>query len=309
MEAETVAERMTVGDNKGEFVADDKITIQLTDGAPVRIVTANWPILTQAFMPIYTLNPHVEDCGLFEAIKREMSNVMEEAIDILGHLHVVIRKHADGRTLLYARTGSNVAEQCTVGLGGALLRPEEELAGAIGQYAGRFISMFGGCSVDAPRKLLEACLAGLPPENLDDDKTVKNDSEVIVLMGGRAVQVSRAEWPSISEVKTPLSCSFREPWNMPENGVFYSLKTFGHESLVVKSHHDGVSIVYGYRHYGGEQENKRLATFNIFNPRGGEIVAAGDDLPAAIKRVGTALGLLDLTIMSCVNGLPAQDLD
>lgn len=310
----------TVGDATGSTATDQKITIHLTDRAPVLISEASWPILTQAVMPIYRIDPRKPDCCLIDAIKAslECPEVMISScaddfvngqpeytqdcfITVLSQLHVILRRHNDGRVLLYGvrKTPQNANVNLSDSLGGELLNSDKNLPTVLKKHAKAFIDMCGGACGDALQKLVETCLAGLPPEILDDDKAVKADSGVIVLTGPRPVRISSQEWPIITEAKTLLTYLFYE--NEYAEGV---QQTFGHERLAVRQHHDGKALVYGYLRFEGWPEQ-----FNIFNDRGGTLVETGSDLAAAIKQVGTALHLQAETIRACVNGLPAQELE
>lgn len=312
---EMATEQAVENDEAQHAVPDGRITIHLTARPPVRIKESDWPILAQAAMPLYRIYSHGP--SLFNAVKASLEapekindddpeNVWLEQIrcvHILCWVQLTVRRHADGRILLYGlRTKADAQENSLADeVGGELLASDKALKDALMKNAKSFIAMCGGCCEDAPRKLAEAVLSQLPPKNVDADGTVKADSGVIVLHGGAPVQLSRTEWPLIAEAKTPLIyapfCCQGE-WDG-------CTQPYGYERLAVRQRHDGEAVVYGGLLY----EDEWAAQFNIFNPRGGELVSAGKDLAAAIKRVGTELGLCDETIRVCVNGLPAQDLD
>ncbi|MEI6973001.1 MAG: hypothetical protein WCL44_15970, partial [bacterium] len=188
-----------------EPVTAGKITICLTDHAPVRIVAADWPVLTQAFMNLYRLNPKFDlsGCSLSEAIQHDYMEMRGEYYsgnsDYLlqvGVIGVGVRRHQDGRALLYGLNlhVSHLPKEVTAlascsytGLGGRLLQPEADLREAVSTGAAAFVNMLGGGFAEAPLRLAEACLSRMPPEDLDDDRTAKPDSEVIVLSGGHPV--------------------------------------------------------------------------------------------------------------------------
>jgi hypothetical protein len=127
---------------------------------------------------------------------------------------------------------------------------------------------------------------------------------VVVLTGGKSLKISPEVWPIISEARENINyASYRGADGMFEDD--FSLKPFGHERLVVRQHKTARTLVYGYIRF----DNRWAARFNIFNPRGGELLPAGADILSAIKRVGKSLELSIETIRTCINGLPAQDLD
>jgi len=312
---EMAAEKATGNDEAPRATTDGKSVIRLTDRPPVRVKVSEWPILAQAVMPLYRIDTHQTELNLFNAVKASLEEPEEindddpdnvwlehRYVHILCSVLLTVRRHADGRILLYGlRTKTDAQENGLADeLGGELLASDKALKDALMKNAKSFIAMCGGCCEDAPRKLAEAILSQLPPKNLDVDGTAKADSGVIVLNGGAPVQISQTEWPLIAEVKTPL---IYDPYYFGEWDV--CTRSYGYERLAVRQRHDGKAIVYGMLHYDDEW----AAQFNIFNPRGGELVSADKDLAAAIKRVGTELGLCDETIRACVNGLPAQDLD
>ncbi|MDD4019815.1 MAG: hypothetical protein PHV28_17945 [Kiritimatiellae bacterium] len=314
---EMAAEKATGNDETPDAVPDGRIKIHLTAHPPVRVRESDWPILAQAVMPLYRIDPRQTELNLFNAVKASLEapeeindddpgNVWPEQVPyvhILCRVQLTVRRHADGRILLYGLRRTPDAQENSLAdeLGGELLASDKALKDALMKNANVFIAMCGGCCEDAPRKLAEAVLSQLPPKNLDIDGTAKADSGVIVLNGGTPVQLSRTEWPLIAEAKTPLiyaPFSCQGEWDG-------CTQPYGYERLAVRQRHDGEAVVYGELLY----EDEWAAQFNMFNPRGGELVSAGKDLAAAIKRVGTELGLCDETIRACVNGLPAQDLD
>lgn len=309
---EMATEQAVENDEAQHAVPDGRITIHLTARPPVRIKESDWPILAQAAMPLYRIYSHGP--SLFNAVKASLEAPVMNAYDpelekqvryvhILRRVQLTVRRHADGRILLYGlRTKEDAQENSLADeLGGELLASDKTLKDALMKNAKAFIDMCGGGCEDAPRKLVEAVLAQLPPKNVDADGTVKADSGVIVLHGGAPIQCSSTEWPLIAEAKTPLmyvpDCYISGGWGLVDE--------YGYERLAVRQRHDGDAVVYGGLRY----QDEWAAQFNIFNPLGGEIVSAGKDLAAAILRVGTALGLCEETIRACVNALPAQDLD
>ncbi len=294
----------TLGSETVQAAAERKLTLRLTD-RPVRINEVNWPILTEVRMPIFRVDPRIKDGSLMSAIIATLEAPVEYDLDpetgeslerserfvwMVCTLHVCLRKHADGRVLLYGvREGlegqaSSLADE----LGGELLVSEGKIADSLKKHAKLFIDACGGCRADAPEKLIQACLARLTPECLDADKQRKPDSGVVVLNGGCPVLISPSEWTLLSDARILM------PVEM------------GHERLAVRQHGDGRSIVYGYAQL---DESSGFAAFNIFSERGGEIVSVGSDLLGAIKRVGATLRFSSETIRACINGLPAQDLE
>lgn len=308
---EMATEQAVENDEAQHAVPDGRITIHLTARPPVRIKESDWPILAQAAMPLYRIYSHGP--SLFNAVKASLEAPVMNAYDpelekqvryvhILRWVQLTVRRHADGRIFLYGlRTKEDAQENSLADeLGGELLASDKTLKDALMKNAKAFIDMCGGGCEDAPRKLVEAVLAQLPPKNVDADGTVKADSGVIVLHGGAPIQCSSTEWPLIAEAKTPLM--YVPDYYISGWGLVHE---YGYERLAVRQRHDGDAVVYGGLRY----QDEWAAQFNIFNPLGGEIVSAGKDLAAAILRVGTALGLCEETIRACVNALPAQDLD
>lgn len=70
--------------------------------------------------------------------------------------------------------------------------------------------------------------------------------------------------------------------------------------LRVRQHADGRAIVYGRYTTGWHPQAEDWA--------GGELLAAGDDLAAAIRRVGEAGSVPDQCIRECIASLPAEEL-
>jgi hypothetical protein len=155
---------------------------------------------------------------------------------------------------------------------------------------------------------VEECLSKLPPQCIDEETPKNSDTGVIVLDKGQPIKISNAVWPLLSEAKEVFNFQSWEPTFEPVTGRAtsdHSFSPFGHERLVVRQHATGKTLVYGYTRY----DLPWAAQFNLFNPRGGEILPAGSDVASAVKRIGTTLGLHADTIRACINGLPSQDLD
>ena len=306
-----------------QVAIDGKLTVCLTDRIPVRIVDAKWPVVARTMMPIYRLMPDVVNCSLHEAIKatleepyypiigdmndgepvaKEPEETRNEHVSILWWLEVVIRKNQDGRFLLYGNRKNGEEKSATLAdsLGGAVIPASGDLRNAITTNIRAFVDMCGGCCDFAFQKYVEKCLLAFPPEILDDVNCKKEDSGFVVLNGPRKVQISQGEWPVLAEAKTPI-LYYRHDFHDYDEG----LTTYGHERLVVRRHHDGKCLVYGYLRY----EDPWAAQFDLFNARGGELLSNGANLPHAIKQVGESLGLSETSIRSCLNGLPAEDLD
>lgn len=303
-----------------EPVTDGKITICLTDHAPVRIVAADWPVLSQVFMTLYRLNPDFDLSG------RSLSDVIaddykekhgenysgHDNLQQVGVIGAVIRKHTDGRALLYGLTlnisclpkeVTALAKCSCKSFGGRLLQPNADLREAVMTAAAAFVNMRGGGFAEAPLRLAEACLSRMSPEDLDDDRTAKSDSEVVVLSGGHPVRVSPRDWPIISDASMPLSVDIDEHQT--------DTHEIGHARLAVRQHRDGRCLVYGYTRYEACkdcQDSEWLESLNIYHLRAGRLLPPDSDLIDAIRDVGIALRLNGHTILACINGLPAQDL-
>lgn len=69
--------------------------------------------------------------------------------------------------------------------------------------------------------------------------------------------------------------------------------------LIVRQHGDGRSIVYGIYDTNWQGEHGR---------RGGVLVAAKEDIAAAIKTVGQSLDFEERLIQQCIADLPAEEI-
>lgn len=73
-----------------------------------------------------------------------------------------------------------------------------------------------------------------------------------------------------------------------------------HHTLRVRQHADGRALVYGV--------TEGAARTGTRDWRGGEVLSKGDDIVAAIRRVGYAGHMPDSVISACVADLPPEDL-
>ena len=103
----------------------------------------------------------------------------------------------------------------------------------------------------------------------------------ITLTGRAPVQIDEDTWPSIAE-------SFAHDGEVVEQAI-------RKWTLKARQHADGRTLVYGVISSCYRNEERK----------GGELLSAGDDVPAAIARVGADLGLDDYLIRECVANLPA----
>ena len=119
----------------------------------------------------------------------------------------------------------------------------------------------------------------------------------ITLTGRRPVIISEADWPVIAhgggDSGNALdSAHHQQAWTRGE------LDTY---NLRVRQHADGRAIVYATLSAAGAWTGSE-------DHRGGELLATGADLAAAIARVGQECGLPGRVIRRCLANLPAQAL-
>lgn len=125
-------------------------------------------------------------------------------------------------------------------------------------------------------------------------------SRTITLTGRRPVTIREHEWPILTSARSD---------SYQGDPAFHTRAIVNEEcdryELRVRSHADGRAIVYGvliaaeapYGHPAGG-----------ISWRGGELLDAGDDIAAAIARVGAAGGFPESTISECIANLPPEEL-
>lgn len=119
------------------------------------------------------------------------------------------------------------------------------------------------------------------------------DKLTITLTDRNPVTITKAEWPAIAS-------SAHTPGAMRNGTPVPDYETDTHK-LTVRQHADGRTIVYGVL-------SASTAWTGTEDWRGGELLAAGENVAAAIKRVGAEGGLTDRCIRECVADLPAEEL-
>lgn len=119
----------------------------------------------------------------------------------------------------------------------------------------------------------------------------------IVLTDRRPVTVDKAEWPVVA--------SATDDSDVGHDYARHSQALFRGEldkyRLTVRQHKDGRAVVYGVL-------DAASAWTGSEDYRGGELLAPGADVAAAIRRVGESCRLPDSVIHECVANLPAETL-
>lgn len=99
------------------------------------------------------------------------------------------------------------------------------------------------------------------------------------------VRIREDLWPTIAVAKdydSEFECQANRTW-----------------ALRVRQHQDGRAVVYGS--YETRWRGERDIT-------AGELLTAGDDIPAAILRTAQAIGASDRLAQECIADLPAEEL-
>lgn len=121
----------------------------------------------------------------------------------------------------------------------------------------------------------------------------------ITLTGQAPVRIVEDEWPVIASADGDSYAG------NDYGGVYQQVLSHGEVDvyrLRVRQHADGRALVYGTLtgspQWGGEESR-----------RGGELLAAGADLPAAIARVAEDVHIPESVARECVADLPAVSLE
>ena len=115
--------------------------------------------------------------------------------------------------------------------------------------------------------------------------TTTPKTRTITLTGRAPVRIREDLWPQIAH------------GNWGDNASIPSQSNRGCD-IRVRKHADGRSIVYATR--WSQWQGERSWS-------GGELLAAGDDIPAAIERVGSELS--PTAVRECIADLPAESLN
>ena len=131
---------------------------------------------------------------------------------------------------------------------------------------------------------------------------MSDDKLTITLTGRRPVKIDKDSWPILAQASA-------KDW---DNQYEFQANRTTKMYLKVRQHEDGKSIVYGVYDFSTQFQGERGREF-----RAGEMLGAGDDIPAAIERVGRdlderiggdyfSLSMADL-IHECIADLPAEE--
>lgn len=125
---------------------------------------------------------------------------------------------------------------------------------------------------------------------MSSDKSSDKSRKTITLTDRAPITIDPAKWGVIARASG---------WH----GGAIEMQANEEWALYVRQHDDGRAVVYGYRDRGnGGMPLSYRGTY------GGELLAAGDDIPAAIRRVGKRVGAMDI-IDECIADLPPVDLE
>lgn len=122
--------------------------------------------------------------------------------------------------------------------------------------------------------------------------TTTTKKRTITLTDRAPIRIAEDRWPLIASGTGRSRVNYGAP--IPD------YETDGY-SLRVRQHADGRAIVYGVL-------DASTAWTGTEDRAGGELLAADDDVPAAIRRVGEYCELPDAIIRECIADLPPLDI-
>lgn len=123
--------------------------------------------------------------------------------------------------------------------------------------------------------------------------TTKPITRTITLTDRNPVKIKEDEWPQIASGDDRPG-SFVNGTPRPD----YETDRF---TIRVRQHADGRVLVYGV-------VDAATAWTHIEDWRGGELLCGGDDIAAAIRRVGADGGMPPGVIRECIADLPAEEI-
>lgn len=144
----------------------------------------------------------------------------------------------------------------------------------------------GGDMTPVPAADLDRLIAEVVP------RAEQRKQRTITLTGRAPVKVYEDEWPLIASATIrPGAMDHGTP--VPD----YQTDTF---TLRVRRHGDGRTLVYGVI-------DAATAWTGTEDRRGGKLLAAGEDIAAAIEEVGADCGIPESVVRACVADLPAEE--
>jgi hypothetical protein len=127
--------------------------------------------------------------------------------------------------------------------------------------------------------------------------TTTPKTRTITLTDRPPVKINEADWPILAE-GSGNTFEGVEPGRRRQADENGDVEKWW---LLVRQHADGRTIVYGIVEASCFQDSRE-------DWRGGELLPAGSDLAAAIRRVGESGHLPDRIIRECIADLPAEEL-
>ena len=117
-------------------------------------------------------------------------------------------------------------------------------------------------------------------------ETITAKTRTITLTDAQPVKIIEHQWPEIAH------------GNWGDNPAIPSQSNRGAD-IRVRQHADGRAIVYGTRWSRWQGEGGRA---------GGEMLDAGADIVAAIRRVAEDVGISEVAVRECIADLPAVEI-
>lgn len=262
-------------------IGTNRITVYLTDRDPIDLDAEAWPMIARGTGDSYRV-------GNYDVARYDQARANGE----VDEYKLIVRQHADGRTLVYGIFDAAAARGGESVRGGDMLtrRPPMDVLAMTIRLVGRELHF--------PERVIRECFESFEPEDLGEVTSTKKIT--VYLTDRNPVNVDPKEWPICARG----TGDSHQGSHGPEYEQARAQGQYDEYKLIVRQHTDGRTLVYGI-------VDAAPAWTGNASVRGGELLTRRpdtDELFRIVRQVGEELGLPNAVIRDCFESFQPEEL-